>query len=59
VIAHLLLSFGHETQAPSIACQACQRQGTQWYEQTDAGHFDKVYLQDRATDTIVEKTPPV
>jgi hypothetical protein len=44
---------------PRNACQACQRQGTQWYEQTDAAHFDKVYLQDRATDTIVEKTPPV
>jgi acetoin utilization deacetylase AcuC-like enzyme len=41
---------------PRKACQACREQGAAWYEETDTARFDKVYLQDRAMDTIKEKT---
>jgi acetoin utilization deacetylase AcuC-like enzyme len=41
---------------PKNACKECREQGAQWYEDCEMSRYDKVYLQDRYTDLITEKT---
>ena len=41
---------------PRNACDACHKEGTQWYEKADMSRYDKVYLQDRRDDIITEKS---
>lgn len=43
---------------PRKACEPCRRQGHAWYDQADLARYDKIYLQDRVTDTIQEKVSP-
>ena len=43
---------------PRKACEPCRRQGHAWYDEADLARFDKIYLQDRVTDTIQEKVSP-
>lgn len=44
---------------PRNACEACRKQGYQWYDSADTTRYDKIYLQDRATDEIKEKSEPL
>jgi acetoin utilization deacetylase AcuC-like enzyme len=41
---------------PRNACDACHKEGTRWYEKADMHRYEKVYLQDRRTDNIIEKS---
>jgi hypothetical protein len=41
---------------PRKACQTCRGQGRSWYEEADGDRFDKIYLQDRSTDEILERS---
>ncbi len=41
---------------PRNACDACHKEGTKWYDKADMHRFDKVYLQDRRSDIITEKS---
>jgi acetoin utilization deacetylase AcuC-like enzyme len=41
---------------PRNACEACRKQGIDWYEEANPAPYDKVYLQDRFTDVIKEKS---
>ena len=40
---------------PRKACQACKEQGRQWYDDADPKQFDHVFLQDRISDSFLEK----
>jgi acetoin utilization deacetylase AcuC-like enzyme len=40
---------------PRKACPACKEQGRQWYDDADPKQFDHVFLQDRISDSFLEK----
>lgn len=40
---------------PRKACPACKEQGMQWYEAADPRQFDHVFLQDRISDSYLDK----
>ncbi len=40
---------------PVNACSKCIQTGYDWYEESDSGPFDKVFLQDRVKDEYLEK----
>jgi acetoin utilization deacetylase AcuC-like enzyme len=40
---------------PRNACPECKEQGMQWYETADPKQFDHVFLQDRISDSFLEK----
>ena len=40
---------------PRTACPRCRQAGLQWYEQTPAKRFDRVFLQDRVEDKFSVK----
>lgn len=41
---------------PVKGCNACMEVAYQWYDEAEANHFDRVFLQDRAKDTYLEKS---
>jgi acetoin utilization deacetylase AcuC-like enzyme len=41
---------------PRNACDDCYKEGTKWYDKADLNRYDKVFLQDRRSDIITEKT---
>ncbi|MBC2711449.1 MAG: histone deacetylase [Desulfosarcina sp.] len=43
---------------PRKACETCRKQGYTWYEEADMTQYDKIYLQDRCADVIIEKAEP-
>ena len=40
---------------PRKACPACREQGLKWYEEGDHSRFNHIFLQDRPTDSYLEK----
>jgi acetoin utilization deacetylase AcuC-like enzyme len=40
---------------PRKACSRCRDIGRQWYETAERGDFDHIFLQDRPTDTYLER----
>jgi hypothetical protein len=40
---------------PRKACPRCRRSGLRWYEQAEAEHFDRVFLQDGGEDKFMVK----
>jgi len=41
---------------PRNACDACYKEGMKWYDKADLKRYDKVFLQDRRSDVITEKS---
>ena len=40
---------------PRKACSRCRDLGRQWYETAEWGDFDHIFMQDRPTDTYLER----
>jgi acetoin utilization deacetylase AcuC-like enzyme len=43
---------------PRKACPACRAQGQEWYDQAPGEGFDHIFLQDRPSDTYMDRLHP-